>query len=73
MPDSDDELLALNEVAELLKCARRRVLELTRKRKQERSDNPLPVLRFHSKMLRGRRKDFIKRVEKIAGSQRNSL
>ena len=73
MPDSDDELLALNEVAELLKCTRRRVLELTRKRTQERSDNPLPVFRFHSKMLRGRRKDFIKRVEKIAGSQRNSL
>lgn len=65
----DDELLTLDEVAQLLKITRPQVLELTRKRTQERSDNPLPVLRFHSKMLRVRRKDFVRWVEKLATSQ----
>jgi hypothetical protein len=65
----DDELLTLDEVAQLLKVTRPQVLELTRKRTQERSDNPLPVLRFHSKMLRVRRKDFDRWVEKLAASQ----
>jgi hypothetical protein len=69
----DDELLALDEVAQLLKVTRAQVLELTRKRTQERSDNPLPVLRFHSKMLRVRRKDFFQWVEKVAASQRKGV
>jgi hypothetical protein len=66
----DDELLTLDEVAQLLKVTRKQVRELTRKRTQERSDNPLPVLRFHSKMLRIRRKDFLQWVERFAASQR---
>jgi len=69
----DDELLTLDEVAQLLKVKRSQVLELTRKRTQERSDNPLPVLRFHSKMLRVRRKDFFHWVEKVVTSQRKSV
>jgi hypothetical protein len=69
----DDELLTLDEVAHLLKVKRAQVLELTRKRTQERSDNPLPVVRFHSKMLRVRRKDFFQWVEKVAASQRKGV
>src|ERR1700757_1723206 len=69
----DDELLTLDEVAQLLKVTRAQVLELTRKRTQERSDNPLPVLRFHSKMLRVRRSDFFQWVEKVAASQRKGV
>jgi transcription initiation factor TFIIIB Brf1 subunit/transcription initiation factor TFIIB len=65
----DDELLTLDEVAQLLKITRPQVLEFTRKRAQERSDNPLPVLRFHSKMLRVRRKDFVRWLERLAASQ----
>jgi predicted DNA-binding transcriptional regulator AlpA len=66
---ADEELLTLDEVAQLLKVTRPQVLELTRKRTQERSDNPLPVIRFHSKMLRVRRKDFVAWVEKVAAAQ----
>src|SRR5215470_2340742 len=69
----DDELLTLDEVADLLKIKRAQVLELTRKRTQERSDNPLPVLRFHSKMLRVRRRDFFQWVEKVAASNRKGV
>jgi hypothetical protein len=65
----EEDLLTLDEVAQLLKVTRPQVLELTRKRTQERSDNPLPVIRFHSKMLRVRRKDFVAWVEKVAASQ----
>jgi hypothetical protein len=72
MLNTDDELLTLDDVARLLKCTRRQVLELTRRRAQERSNNPLPVLRFHSKMLRVRRQDFLQWVERIAPSQRRA-
>src|SRR5262245_9548835 len=68
-----DELLTLDEVAELLKCTRRQVLELTRHRTQVRSKHPLPVFKLNAKMLRVRRKDFFQWVEKVAASQRKSV
>jgi hypothetical protein len=65
-----DDLLTLDQVAELLKVTRAQVLELTRKRSQERSDNPLPVIKFHSKLLRVRRRDFYQWIEKVASQPR---
>jgi len=61
-----DELLTLDEVAALLKCTRRQVLELTRHRAQVRSKHPLPVFKLNAKMLRVRRADFVAWLEKIS-------
>ena len=63
-----DELLNLDEIAQMLKCSRKQVLELTRSRSQARSKYPLPVIRINAKMLRVRRKDFVTWLEKIAGA-----
>jgi hypothetical protein len=61
-----DELLTLDDVAAMLKCSRRQVLELTRHRAQVRQKHPLPVFRVNSKMLRVRRSDFTAWLEKIS-------
>jgi hypothetical protein len=68
-----DELLNLDEVAQMLKCSRKQVLELTRSRSQARSEYPLPVIRINAKMLRVRRMDFFQWVEKVAASQRKTV
>jgi hypothetical protein len=65
-----DELLTLDEVAALLKCTRRQVLELTRHRAQVRSKHPLPVFKLNAKMLRVRRSDFVTWLEKTIAAQR---
>jgi hypothetical protein len=65
-----DELLTLDEVAALLKCTRRQVLELTRSRAQVRSKHPLPVFKLNAKMLRVRRSDFAAWLEKISSGVR---
>ncbi len=62
-----DQLLTLDEVAALLKCTRRQVLELTRHRAQVRSKHPLPVFKVNAKMLRVRRSDFVAWLDKISG------
>jgi hypothetical protein len=75
MCDESDanELLTLDDVAALLKVTRAQVLELTRKRTQERAEHPLPVVKFHAKLLRVRKKEFYDWVERVATAQRKGV
>ncbi len=43
---ADNDILTVAEVAELLKCKRSSVYNLTRIRTRARYDNPIPVLRL---------------------------
>jgi len=45
-PSADDDILTIAEVAELLKCKKSSIYNLTRHRGQARYDNPIPVLRL---------------------------
>ncbi len=45
-PRSDDRILTVAEVAELLRCKPSSVYNLTRRRGAARYDNPIPVLRL---------------------------
>jgi predicted DNA-binding transcriptional regulator AlpA len=50
--DIQDEIWTVDDVASYLKMTPNAVYDLTRRRGQERSAVPLPVVRIHSKALR---------------------
>jgi len=66
----ENEILTLQEVAQILKCRTTQIYELTRSRLQERSSRPLPVFTIHSKMKRVRRKDLMEWFEGLVEEQR---
>ena len=45
-PPTENDILTVAEVAELLKCKKSSIYNLTRHRGQARYDNPIPVLRL---------------------------
>jgi excisionase family DNA binding protein len=45
-PQAESDILTVAEVAELLKCKRSSIYNLTRNRGQSRYDNPIPVLKL---------------------------
>ena len=45
-PPAENDILTVAEVAELLKCEKSSIYNLTRNRGQARYDNPIPVLRL---------------------------
>lgn len=45
-PPAENDILTVAEVAELLKCKKSSIYNLTRNRGQARYDNPIPVLRL---------------------------
>ena len=66
----ENEILTLQEVAQILKCRTTQIYELTRSRLQERSPKPLPVFTIHNKMKRVRRKDLMEWFEGLVEEQR---
>jgi hypothetical protein len=65
MPDTEDEVLTLREVARILKTRTNQIYELTRARAKARTDRPLPVFKIHSKMTRVRKSDLIKWLDDL--------
>ena len=45
-PPAENDILTVAEVAEILKCKKSSIYNLTRHRGQARYDNPIPVLRL---------------------------
>jgi excisionase family DNA binding protein len=56
-------LLTIEEAADLLRIKVRSLYELTSRRRRERSEHPIPVIKLNSKCLRFRREDLEKWVE----------
>jgi hypothetical protein len=63
-------VLTLRDDARILKCRTRQIYELSRRRGQERSTKPLPVLTVHSKMKRIRRKDLMDWLDGLVEASR---
>jgi predicted DNA-binding transcriptional regulator AlpA len=62
----DDQILTMEQAANILQMTPRQVYELTRTRSQERMDIPFPAFSIHSKAKRIRRSDLLAWVEKLA-------
>ena len=45
-PPAEDDILTVAEVAEILKCKKSSIYNLTRNRGKARYDNPIPVLKL---------------------------
>lgn len=69
---SDETVLTMGEVAEILKLSERQVYELTRRRSQERQEVPFPCFSLHSKALRVRRSDLMAWIDMLATRGRAS-
>jgi predicted DNA-binding transcriptional regulator AlpA len=67
---ADEQVWTVAEVAAYLKMSPRRVLELTRRRSQERSEYPLPCFKIHSKCLRFRKSDVQQWLHTLAQKAR---
>jgi predicted DNA-binding transcriptional regulator AlpA len=65
-----EQVWSVVEVADYLKMKPRQVLELTRRRSQERSEFPLPCFKIHSKCLRFRKSDVQQWLETLARKAR---
>ena len=63
------EIWTVADAADYLKMSVSQVRELCRSRSQARMDNPLPVLRIHSKAIRFRKSDVLAWVDKMAASK----
>jgi hypothetical protein len=59
----------LSELARILKC-RTKIYERTRRRGQERSTKPLPVITVHPKTKRVRRKDLMDWLDGLVAASR---
>jgi len=68
--NNGNEVLTLRDVARILKCRTGQIYELTRRRGQDRSPKPLPVLTIHSKMKRVRRKDLMDWLDSLVAESR---
>ena len=69
-PLAESDILTVAEVAELLKCKKSSIYNLTRHRGQARYDNPIPVLRLPMG-LRFRRSSvlaWLKSLEKMSAA-----
>jgi hypothetical protein len=67
----EPEILTLKDVARILRTATNKIYELTRGRARARMDDPLPVLKIHSKMLRVRKVDLMAWLDKMVEKQRS--
>jgi hypothetical protein len=63
------ELLTPQEAAEFLKCSKKSIYELSRRRTQDRSPIPIPAIRLHSKMRRFEKQALIDWINEVAKSQ----
>jgi hypothetical protein len=64
-------LLTVAELAAWLKVTPRQVFELTRSRSLKRSNNPLPVLKIHKKLLRFKRSEVIAWLSRVETARPN--
>lgn len=62
-----DEILTLEQAAEILKITPKQVLELCRTRTAMRMANPFPVIRVHRRCLRVKKSALLQWVDSIAG------
>lgn len=69
VPEHDD-IWTVAEAARYLKMSNKQVLELTRRRSQERSDRPIPFFKIHSKCLRFRKRDVQQWLASLAQKAR---
>lgn len=69
VPEHDD-IWTVADAARYLKMSPRQVLELTRRRSQERSEHPLPFFKIHSKCLRFRKSDVEQWLASLARKAR---
>ena|ERR1022692_4577239 len=69
-PLESEQIWTVAEVAAYLKMSPRQVLELTRRRSQERCEHPLPYFKIHSKCLRFRKGDVQRWLETLARKAR---
>jgi predicted DNA-binding transcriptional regulator AlpA len=65
-----DDIWTVAEAASYLKMSHKQVLELTRRRSQERSDLPIPCFTIHSKCLRFRERDVQQWLASLAQKAR---
>jgi len=69
VPEYDD-IWTVADAARYLKMSPRQVLELTRRRSQERCEHPLPYFKIHSKCLRFRKSDVQQWLEVLSRKAR---
>jgi Helix-turn-helix domain len=62
----DEQILTMEEAAEILKLTPKQVFELTRRRSQERMDIPFPAFNLHSKAKRIRKSDLMNWIDAMA-------
>jgi excisionase family DNA binding protein len=67
-----DEILTVNEVAELLKMSREQVYEQTRNRARVRNAHPIPAIRINGN-LRFRRSDIERWLDRLSESERGTV
>jgi hypothetical protein len=66
----DDEILTIEQAAEILKMAPKQVYELCRRRNQERMDIPFPAFNLHRKAKRVMKSALVTWVSQMAASGR---
>ena len=69
VPEHED-IWTVADAARYLKMSHKQVLELTRRRSQERSEYPLPCFKIHSKCLRFRKSDVQQWLEALSRKAR---
>ena len=69
VPEHDD-IWTVADAARYLRMQPRQLLELTRRRSQERCEHPLPCFKIHSKCLRFRKSDVQQWLETLARKAR---
>jgi predicted DNA-binding transcriptional regulator AlpA len=70
MDAQTDQILTMEEAAQILKMSPKQVFELTRKRSQERMDISFPAFNLHAKAKRIRKSDLMNWIDKMASQGR---
>jgi hypothetical protein len=63
---TDDQILTMEEAAQILKLTTKQVFELCRTRSQERMDIPFPAFNLHAKAKRIRKSDLMTWIDEMA-------